>query len=94
MTDILDTNFVPSDPADRKKVRDAIYDAAGLKQIQKDKAAQVKDIVDYLHATYDIPKKTSRKAIMVTFKDNYNETTVENTMLEVFVENVGLVTQS
>jgi uncharacterized protein (UPF0335 family) len=91
MTDLLDTDFVPSDPAIRKQVRDAIFEAAGLKQIQKDKGDQIKDIVDMLYDDHGIPKKTSRKAIMIAFKDNYQETTVENSMLEVFVENVGIV---
>lgn len=92
MTEILDnTDFVPSDPAIRKQVKDAILEAAGLKRLQQDKADQIKDIVDMLYDDHGIPKKTSRKAIMIVHKDNYAETTVENTMLEVFMENVEIV---
>ena len=88
MTKLLDTNFVPSNPADREKIKSCIIDASGLRQIQKDKADQIKDIVDFLFTEYAIPKKLIRQMITTYHKDNYPEQTTESAMFEVLYENV------
>lgn len=89
MSDI-DTSFVPTDPEDKKRIKDAIIEASGLKQIQKDKTDQIKDIVDFIHSEYGIPKKIIRKMIVTFHKQTYIEETTQSTIFEVLYENVGL----
>lgn len=88
MTDLLDTDFVPHSEDDRKRIRDAVQEASGLKQIQKDKADQIKDIVDFIYSEWAIPKKLVRQLITTFHKQNYPETTTEAAMFEVLYENV------
>lgn len=88
MTELLDTDFVPSSEDDRKRIKTAIEEASGLKQIQKDKADQIKDIVDFIHDEWSIPKKLIRQMINTFHKNNYPETTTESAMFEVLYENV------
>lgn len=88
MAELLDTDFLPSTEADRNKVRDAIVEACGLKQIVADKNEQIKDVIDYLHAEFEIPKKISRQMINTHFKDNYVDVTRTNTVFEVVYETI------
>lgn len=88
MTELLDTTFIPSSPDDRKKIKDAIIEASGLKQMQKDKGDQIKDIIDYVHSEYHIPKKLIRQTINTFWKQDYAEATRESAMFELFFENV------
>ena len=88
MTDLLDTDFVPSDPVERKRLKDAIINASGLMQMQKDKADQVKDAITYMHEEWGISKKIARQLVTTFHKDNYPETTTESAMFEVIYETV------
>jgi hypothetical protein len=86
MAELLDTDFLPSSEDDRKRVRDAVIEACGLKQIVKDKNEQIKDVVDYLHSEFEIPKKIGRQMINTHFKDNYIDVSRTNTVFEVVYE--------
>ena len=88
MTELLDTDFVPHSEDDRKRIKDAVLEASGLKQIQEDKADQIKDIVDFIHTEWAIPKKLIRQMITTFHKNNYPETTTDAAMFEVLYENV------
>ena len=87
MSELLDNNFLPSSPDDRKKIKDAIIEASGLMQVTKDKRDQIKDIVDYING-FGVPKKTARKMIVTFHKNNYAEVTQEATVFEVAFENI------
>lgn len=87
MTDILDEDFVQLNPDDRKRVREAIDEACGLKRLQQDKAEQVKDCVEAISG-YGIPKKLARALINTRFADNYVEKTAEASHFELYYETV------
>lgn len=87
MTELLDTNFIPSSPDDRKRIKDAILMGSGLMQIIHDKRLEIKDIVDTI-ADLGVPKKVARKMITTHFKDNYQEVTTEASVFEVAFENI------
>ena len=88
MTEIIDAeNYIPSSPDDRKKIKEAIIEASGLKQRQKDLSDQIKDIVDFIH-DFGVPKKVARSMINTYHKNNYNEVTVEAALFEVAYENI------
>jgi len=88
MAELLDTDFLPSTEDGRKKVRDAVEEACGLKQIVKDKNEQIKDVIDYLNSEFEIPKKIARQMINTRFKDNYLNVSRENTVFEVVFETI------
>lgn len=89
MTNNTDLNFtVPSNSVDRKKIKDALNEACGLKQMISDKQGQIKDIVDYIYTDYQIPKKTVRKMINTRFKHNYPEVSAESALFEVAYETI------
>jgi hypothetical protein len=88
MAELLDTDFLPQTDDGRKKVRDAVDEACGLKQIVKDKNEQIKDVIDYMHSEFDIPKKIARQMINTRFKDNYLEVSRDHTVLEVVYETI------
>lgn len=86
MAELLDTDFLPQTEDGRKKVRDAVIEACGLKQIVKDKNDQIKDIIDYMHSEHNIPKKIARQMINTHFKDNYLDVSRDHTVFEVAYE--------
>lgn len=94
MSELLNTDFLPSDPADRKRIQDAVEEASGLKQIQKDKADQIKDIIDFLYDEFSIPKKISRQMVNTFHKDNYSDVSREHTVFEVTYETIFPATES
>jgi hypothetical protein len=88
MSELLDTSSVTFNADERKRIRDAINEAAGLKQIQKDKADQIKDIVDMLSKTYNLNKRDIRWAITTRFKDNYLEESADFAKREYLYEGI------
>lgn len=80
-------DFTQLNAVDRKKVKEAIEEGAGLMRIQKDKGEQIKDIIDMM-TEFGISKKLGRQAITIHHKDNYAETTQANAVLELLMETV------
>lgn len=69
MTDEV-TN-IPSNDADRKKIKDAISEMSGALQFIEDKREFIKDVCADLEGKYGIPKKLSKKLATVLHKNNY-----------------------
>lgn len=88
MTEIIDTSFIPSNPADKQRIRLAIQEAAGLKQMQKDKGDQIKDIVDTFCEEFNMSKRLFRKMITIQFKGNYSEEAALSAAQEIAWESI------
>jgi hypothetical protein len=82
MSELLDTNFIPQDEHDRKRLKDAILEACGLKQIQKDKADQIKDISDFVKDEFGMPKKVFTSLCNIRFNNAYIEYTANSSAVE------------
>lgn len=71
-------NFsIPSNNADKQKIKDAIYEISAALQFIEDKREFIKDVADMLHGKYNIPKKITMKIARTIFKDNYSDLTKE-----------------
>lgn len=86
MTEVIDSEFLHLNEDQRKKVRDALEEAAGLMQMIKDKRDQIKDIIDYAHDESGITKKTLRQTATVRHKNNYLEAAAAASELELVYE--------
>lgn len=88
MTNKTDDYTLPSDPKERKKIRDAVYEMSGILQFMADKREQKKDIAKMLKEEYGLPPKVSNKMASVVFKHNYQNVLQESSTFELFYENV------
>jgi hypothetical protein len=82
MTEILDTYFIPQDVNDRKRLKDAIEEASGLKQLAKDKADQIKDISDFVKDEFGMPKTVFRELLKIRFTGKYDEYAANSSAVE------------
>lgn len=86
MSENLENFTMPSSPADRKRIKDALHEIAGALQFIKDKRSFIKDVVEDISKSYDIPKKIVSKAATTLHKHNYDDVTQESTTFEIFYE--------
>lgn len=68
---------LPSNPQDRKKIKDAIYEMQAALQFIDDKREFIKDVANMLKEKYEIPVKISTKLAKTLHKDNYDDVTQE-----------------
>ena len=88
MTDKTEDYTLPSDPKDRKKIKDAIYEMSGVLQQMDDKRSFMKDIAKGLKEEYGLPPKVSAKMAKTVFKHNYKDVLAESSTFEVVYENL------
>lgn len=77
MSDIEDSYALPSNPNDRKKIKDALYEMAGALQFIDDKRQFINDVAGGLSEEFQIPKKISNKLARTLHKNNYSDVTNE-----------------
>jgi hypothetical protein len=85
---MTDNITLPSDPIDRKKIKDAIIEASYVLDAIESKRDQLKDIIDVINSEYKLSKKILRKTIRIYHKQNYNEVCEENNELELVCESL------
>lgn len=78
MSDTAEDFTMPSNPADRKKIKDALYEMSGALQFIEDKRNFMKDIATTLDENYSLPKKVAMKMARTIFKDNYSDVSAES----------------
>lgn len=90
MTDELDGMdvVIPSNPADRKRIKDALHEIVGCYQFIDDKKSYIKDVLDTLKENYDIPKKIATKMARTMHKHNYQDVSNESTTFELLYETI------
>lgn len=79
---------LPSDPKERKKIRDAVYQMSGALQFIADKREFMKDVAKGLKEEFNIPPKVANKMARTVFKHNYQEVLQESSAFELYFENV------
>ena len=82
------SNTVILDPADRKKIRDAIEQAAVCLQEIADKRDDIKEIAKDIKEKYEIAPKQFNKLARSRFKHNHAEVTAENEEYETLYESI------
>ena len=81
---------IPSNPADRKKLKEALVEMTRCLQKIDDEKLSMKDISDDAAAKFAIPKKIITKLARTMYKRNYDTLQTENedfeTLYEILVE--------
>lgn len=84
-----EADFVlPSSPADRKKIKDAIYEISGQMQQIADKRSNITDTKKWLKEEFGLPPKITGKMAKTVFDANYAEVQQESTVFELAFENL------
>lgn len=77
MTEESQSFTMPSSPADRKKIKDALHEMCGAMQFMEDKREFMKDVADSLKEQFEIPKKITMKMARTLYKNNYGDVSNE-----------------
>lgn len=93
MTDTADF-ILPSNPADRRKIKDAVYEVVAVMGEIKDKQSYIKDVKTEMKEKFQIPPKVFAKMAKTYKEANIDDVRAENetftTMFEqLFESNVG-----
>ena len=83
MTDHIN---IPSNPADQKKVQQAVHEMANCLQRIADEREAMKDIAEDIKEKYGIEPKYLRKAATALHKHNYSAVLTEYESFEAFYE--------
>lgn len=84
-----DENYtVPSDPAIRKAIRDAIQEASAQMQMVSDRKEAIKEIAANVEETYNVPKKVFNKLAKVFHQQSYANVVHEDEVFQLFYENI------
>lgn len=89
-TQVTSEIVIPSNPADLKKIQNAVKEAEdSLIRIGAERD-QLKAIIDQLHEDFpDIPKKYFRKMINISYKSNLDQVVSETDDLSALCESVS-----
>jgi archaellum component FlaC len=79
---------LPSNPADRKKIRDIFYEMAGITQTIKDRREDLKSYVEVLSNDYQMPKKLIPKIAKIVFEHNFDDISEEHSAIELIYEGI------
>lgn len=80
--------LIPSDPAIRKKIRDAVQEASAQLQMIADRKAAIKDIADVVEADFQVPKKTFNRIVKAFHKQIYTDMVNEDEQFQLLYENI------
>jgi len=87
-----ETSFtMPSNPKERKEIKDALHEMCGALQFIEDKREYLKDSAAVLEEKFGIPKKISTKMARVLHKNTYSDVAQEadqfSTIFETLFQN-------
>jgi hypothetical protein len=80
--------IIPSNPADLKKIKGMIEEAAHCFQRIADQNEALKDILDTIKEDFQIAPKYSRKMARAYYKNNFHDTQAEYQEFETLYESV------
>lgn len=73
---------LPSNPADRRKIKDAIYEISGQMQEIKDKRSYISDTKKMLKEEFGLPPKIATKMAKTVFEHNFQDVIAESETFE------------
>lgn len=80
--------IIPTNPADLKKIKDAVKLASDCKVRIDAENDELKAIADTLHEELEIPRAVFNRLVRVYHKQTYDKEVVENDTFEEFYEKV------
>lgn len=97
MTDTENDNdstlIIPSNPADRKKIKDAVIEISGAMQFIEDKKSYIKDVLTNMNEQFKIPKKVLSKMAKTYHNNEYSEVICEAQEFETAYELIMAINQ-
>ena len=81
-TEDLTSFTLPSDPKEKKKIRDIFYEMSGVQQKIKDAREDLKSYAEVLNKDYGIPKKIIPKIAKIVSEHNFEDVSAEHTAIE------------
>ena len=87
---VVNTNVakIPSDPAERKKVMDALMEISASMTRMEAERDLIKSILERMEDEFEIPKKPGRKLAKIYHKQNFSEVKEEQEELETLYETI------
>lgn len=79
---------LPSDPKERKKIKDALYEMSSYLQAIADKRSLITDTAKDLKEKYQLPVSVAKKMATTLHKHNYQDVQQESVVFETFYENL------
>ena len=86
MTEQIDDFTMPSNEADRKKIKELLYEMSGALQAIADKRSFMKDTAEAMEKNYSLPKKVAMKMARTIHKDNYSAVSAESERFSIAFE--------
>lgn len=80
--------ILPSDPAVRKAIRDAVTEASNVLTMIEGQKEALKAIVSRVKEDLEVPKRTFNKMVKTFHKQEYAAVVHENEVFQVFYENI------
>lgn len=71
-------SFNVTNPADKKKIKDALFEISGSMTRMEAEKDLIKDIINDLADNFELPKKTVRKIAKAYHKQNFNQVAADN----------------
>lgn len=88
MTENQNDFTVPQDPEVRKRIRQAVAEAAAILEKVELFKGSLKDIVTLAKDDLEVPKKTFNKMVKAYHKNSYPALKQESEVFELFYENI------
>lgn len=80
--------IIPSSPADRQKLKGMIEEIARCMQRMDDEKSHIKDILDEAKENFEIHPKYIKRMAKAYYKNDFNDTKVENDEFETLYETI------
>lgn len=78
----------PSDPAERKKIKEAIDEIVGAMQFISDKRSFISDAKKMLKENYQMPPKVVTRIAKARADNSYDDMAAEDTVFEITYETI------
>ena len=88
MSDKNESFSLPTSDADKKKLKDMLYEITAQMQMVADRKEAIKDIVDAIHSDFKLPKKIVNQLAKTLYKHDYDDVTHEASIFETVYEGI------
>lgn len=81
-------SFNISNPTDKKKIKDSLFEISGSYARIEAERELIKDIINDLADNFELPKKTVNKIARAYHKNNFNQAVSENEEFQELYESI------
>ena len=81
-------SFNVTNPTDKKKIKDALFEISNSMTRMDAEKEMIKDIINDLSENFELPKKTVRKIAKAYHKQNFNQAVADNEEFQELYESI------